>query len=44
MISGSDSVFVLTKQALDAASLRQETITHNITNVKTKGYKAKVVD
>ena len=34
----------LLKNALDASSMRQETISSNISNVNTAGYKAKRVD
>ncbi|WP_423189139.1 flagellar basal body rod protein FlgB [Alkalibacterium sp. f15] len=42
MISGSN--MQLLKNALDASSMRQETISSNISNVNTTGYKAKRVD
>lgn len=38
-----DSIHQLTKNALDATSLRQEIISSNIANVNTKDYKAKQV-
>lgn len=42
MITGSN--INLLKNALDASSMRQETISSNISNVNTAGYKAKRVD
>ena len=42
MITGSN--VNLLKNALDASSMRQETISSNISNVNTAGYKAKRVD
>lgn len=39
----SDAVYQLGKQVLDATSLRQETISHNIANVNTNNYKSKQV-
>lgn len=38
-----DSIYELTKSALDATALRQEIISSNIANVNTKDYKAKQV-
>lgn len=42
MISGQN--INILKNALDASSMRQETISSNISNVNTAGYKAKRVD
>lgn len=42
MIAGQN--INILKNALDASSLRQETISSNIANVNTAGYKAKRVD
>lgn len=42
MIAGQN--INILKNALDASSLRQETISSNISNVNTAGYKAKRVD
>lgn len=42
MITGQN--IHMLKNALDASSMRQETISSNISNVNTAGYKAKRVD
>ncbi|MEA3423540.1 MAG: flagellar basal body rod protein FlgB, partial [Bacillota bacterium] len=39
----ADKNLEVLKKALDASSLRQQTITNNIANVNTKDYKAKRV-
>ena len=41
-IAGSRDMVIM-KKAMDAASLRQETISNNIANVNTRGYKARKV-
>lgn len=38
-----DSTYQLGKNALDASSLRQQVIAHNVANANTEGYKAKKV-
>lgn len=44
MFIQSDSTYQIGKNALDAYSLRQETISHNIANVNTEHFKAKTVN
>lgn len=38
-----DQTYQIGKNALDASSLRQQTIAHNVANATTKGYKSKQV-
>lgn len=43
MFLNADQTYQVGKNALDVASLRQQTIAHNIANVNTRNYKAKQV-
>lgn len=43
MFLNTDQTYQVGKNALDVASLRQQTIAHNIANVNTRNYKAKQV-
>lgn len=43
MFIQNDATYQIGKNALDAYSLRQQTISHNIANVNTENFKAKTV-
>lgn len=43
MFLNTDQTYQIGKNALDASSLRQQTIAHNVANATTKNYKSKQV-
>lgn len=43
MFLSADKTYQIGKNALDASSLRQQTIAHNVANATTKNYKSKQV-
>lgn len=44
MFLNTDQTYQIGKNALDASSLRQQTIAHNVANATTKNYKSKQVE